>query len=278
MRIYNKIAHLLMIVLFIMTCSLVYFILFFRASSAGYKAEEPGGWRVKNDETTTRYHSVPVLLYHNIDGKGPFSLDSDALRSQFQMLKDGKIEVIGLSDFIGRLENPAPFRERTVAVTFDDGFLSMYTKLLLIASEFRYPVTLFVYTDNIRHKARKSLTWSNLREMEKEGIAVECHTESHADLVKLQERDTAESRRMLFNEIYLSSRLMELYLDKKIRYFAFPYGRYNLPLVRLCELAGYSRVFSTDDGPNIVTRNNYCLRRRHIKRDYSRSFIEKIIE
>jgi len=267
-----------MVVFFSFTCALVYFILFQRTPSAGELSNTGTGWRIKNDEPTTRFHSVPILLYHNIDGKGVFSLDTDALTSQFQMLKDGNIRVIGLADFIRALENPTPFQERTVAISFDDGFLSMYTRLLPLALEFQYPITLFVYTDNIRHRARKSLTWEQLREMEKKGISVECHTISHADLVRIEEQAADDSRKKLFDEIYLSKRVMELYLDKTVNYFAFPYGRYNLALLRLCEYAGYSRVFSTDDGSNIITRNNYCLRRRHIKRDYSRELIEKIIE
>jgi peptidoglycan/xylan/chitin deacetylase (PgdA/CDA1 family) len=266
------------VVFFIVTCLLVYVLLFHRAPSVNPAASSGLAWRLKEDEPPTRLHSVPIILYHNLDGKGPFSLPSDVLRMQFTMLREKNVGVISLADFISRLENPAPLHRPAVAVTFDDGFHSMYTTLLPISMEFNYPITLFVYTDNIRHRAKKSLTWEQLREMETKGISVESHTITHADLVKLQERDTRDSRRRLFEEIYLSKRIMQLYLDKNIRYFAFPYGRYNLPLIRLCEHAGYSRVFSTDYGSNVLTRDNYCLRRRHIKRDYTPEMIEKIIE
>jgi hypothetical protein len=47
-------------------------------------------------------------------------------------------------------------------------------------------------------------------------IDVQCHTISHQDLTA-QGRDGYErGRRRLFHEIYLSKRMMELYLDKKI--------------------------------------------------------------
>ena len=78
--------------------------------------------------------------------------------------------------------------------------------------------------------------------------------------------------------MYLSKRVLELYLGREVRYFAFPYGSYNLELVDLCKNAGYSRVFSTDYGPNILTSNNYCLRRRHIKSDYSLDALGSLVD
>lgn len=241
--------------------------------------ERPGSvWKVKERDPKTRDHTVPILLYHNIDGKGPFSLREGELRAHFQLFKDRDIQVISIRNMIEKLNNPGPFQEKVIALSFDDGFYSMYSLLLPLANEYRYPITLFVYTDVIYKRAKKNLTWENLKELERNGVAIECHTRRHPDLVKIEKKQTPESRRRLFEEIYLSKRVIELYLGKSIRYFAFPYGRYNLQLIRLCELAGYERVFSTDYGSNIVTRNNYCLRRRHIKSNYSIDLIQNIVE
>ena len=60
-------------------------------------------------------------------------------------------------------------------------------------------------------------------------------------------------------------------------FFAFPYGRYNLKLIDLCMLAGYRRVFSTDYGSNIITRDNYSLSRQHVKRGFTLQFIERFL-
>lgn len=235
-------------------------------------------WRLKEREMRSRLLAIPIILYHNIDGKGVFSLPLDVMRSHFQLLRERGIRVIKLSTLTGRLENPKPFHEKVVVITFDDGFVSMYTKLLPLAREFGYPITLFVYTDNIYHRAVKKLTWDELRELEESGIEIECHSISHADLEKLSRKNTPESKRKLFEEIYLAKRIVELYLRKRIKYFAFPYGRYDLNLIDLCSNAGYERVFSTDYGPNIITRNNYCLRRRHIKRNTLLMKIESILK
>lgn len=263
--------------IFLITGAAVYLLLFWRSATFRPPVQGDAGWELMQEEETNRLNSVPILLYHNIDGKGPFSLDLEILRSHFVLLKDAGIRVTGLPEFVDRLGKPGSLGGRTVAISFDDGFQSMYTKLLPLSREFNYPITLFVYTDNVYARAEKNITWQRLRELDAGGVAVESHTISHADLVRLYARNTPESKKKLFDEIYLSKRIIELYMGRKIRYFAFPYGRYNLPLIQMCRHAGYERVFSTDYGSNVITRNNYCLRRRHIKRDYSSELIEKIV-
>jgi peptidoglycan/xylan/chitin deacetylase (PgdA/CDA1 family) len=235
-------------------------------------------WEEKKKESKSRLTTVPILLYHDIDGKGIYSLTKEGLRIHFQFIKDNNLKVIKLSELIKRLEKPAPFNDKVIVISFDDGFLSMYTKLLPLVKEFGYPITLFVYTDNIFTEANNNITWSKLKKIEEAGIDIECHSMSHSDLEELSAGKSELIQKKLFQEIYLSKRIIELYLDKTVDYFAFPYGRYNLKLIDFCRFSGYKRVFSTAYRSNIITRDNYCLGRGHIKNNYSINFIEEIIK
>lgn len=234
-------------------------------------------WDRKERELKTRLFSIPILLYHNIDGRGVFSVKSETLRSHFKLFKERGVRVIALGDLIERLENPLPFKQRVIVITFDDGFNSMYTKLLPLAEEFGYKITLFVYTDFIYKKARKSLTWEKLQSMTK-WIDIQCHSISHPDLSEISMANDIESKSRLYRELYLSKRIIELYLDREIIFFAFPYGRYNLRTVELARDSGYRRVFSTDYGSNVLTRDNFCLKRHHIKNTYSLDYIDSLIK
>jgi len=234
-------------------------------------------WQEKEREVRSRLLSIPILLYHNIDGKGPFSISSDVLEKHFKLFRESGVRVISLSELVGRLEKPEPFKGKTVVITFDDGFYSMYSKLLPLAKKYGYPVTLFVYTDFIYQKGDRVLTWDLLARMNRQGIDIQCHTITHADLTVFTALDTPEASKMLYDELYLSKRIIELYLKKDAEFFAFPYGRYNVKLIELCLLAGYRRVFSTDYGSNIITRDNYSLCRQHIKNNFTLRFIEHFI-
>jgi peptidoglycan/xylan/chitin deacetylase (PgdA/CDA1 family) len=235
-------------------------------------------WTVKQKETFSRLLKVPIIFYHDIDGKGSYAVTAKSLRQQFEWFRDNGVKVVPLEDLITRLENPKPYDGKVVVITFDDGYQSMYTKLLPLVREFGYPATLFVYTDFVSDNGAKSITWENLRIMQKSGIDIQCHTQSHVDLVKLSARDTDLSREKMFRELYLSRKKIEQKLGKKVDLLAFPFGYYDNKTIQLAENAGYRRVFSTDDGLNPVSYNNYCLRRHHIKRNYTIDIIARIIE
>jgi len=252
--------------------------LYFGGAGAGDIVRRDMAWKKKNEEAISRLLAVPLLLYHNIDGRGEYSLDYDVMEAQFRLLADRGIGVVTMDDFVKRLENPRPYDKKVAVISFDDGYLSMYTRLMPLLAGFGYHVTLFVYTDNVYQSARRNITWRQLREMQDHGFDIQSHSLSHADLVRVLGKGDRESRHRLYEEIYLSKRVLELYLGREVRYFAFPYGSYNLELVDMCKNAGYARVFSTDFGPNIITRNNYCLRRRHIKSDYSLEKVSELVE
>ncbi len=233
-------------------------------------------WEYKKKEAYNRLLATPILLYHNIDGKGPYSIKLEDLRAQFQMLKDQDIRVISLAELINRLENPVKFEKKSVVITFDDGYSSMYTKLLPLAKEFGYPVTLFVHVNAVSENGK--MTWEKLRKLDKEGIDIQCHSISHEDLAKLSSKNNPESKEKLFSELYTSKKIFELFMNKEMKFFAFPFGRYDLKVIEAARNAGYLRVFSTDYGSNLITNNNYCLRRHHVKSSFSMDYIKKIIE
>jgi peptidoglycan/xylan/chitin deacetylase (PgdA/CDA1 family) len=235
-------------------------------------------WLHKDKEIQSRLLAIPIVLYHNIDGKGPFSIDADTLREHFQLIRDRGIRVIPLRELMQKLEHPAPYNEKVIAITFDDGYGSMYSKLLPLVREFGYPVTLFVYTDNISMKSTKNLTWRRLRAMDRQGIDIQAHSITHCDLTQLsKKKNDPEARKRLYEELYLSKRILELYMNKKIDLFAYPYGKYDLTIIDMTAKSGYRRAFSTDYGSNIITRDNFCLRRQHVKSSYTLSYIDSII-
>jgi peptidoglycan/xylan/chitin deacetylase (PgdA/CDA1 family) len=240
-------------------------------------------WEKDDTEKYDRLSAVPVLLYHNIveDGspvKSPFSVKKEALLRHFRIIKDQGITVIPLSEFTQGSINGESERKKSLVITFDDDYLSMYRILLPVIKEYRYPVTLFVYTDGINKPGKGGLDWRMLREMDENGIDIQCHSISHSDLSAVNMDGTCSSGKKLYEELYLSKAVIEKNLDKNVEYFAFPYGRYNLELLELAKIAGYKKVFSTDYGPNIITRDNFCLRRHHIKNSYSDEFFISIIK
>ncbi|MGQ9843890.1 MAG: polysaccharide deacetylase family protein, partial [Spirochaetota bacterium] len=192
-----------------------------------YIESEKEIFKTIDNSNITRLHKVPIILYHNIDGKGTYSLPFEKIKNQFTQLQKNGITVISLQQLESHIDEHNPFNEKVVSITFDDGYYSMYTKLMPLARSMNYPITIFVYIDTIMPGGSKSLTWKMLTIMQKNNIDIQCHSQGHPDLVKLYNKGTIESRYALYREIYLSKKILELYLNKNIDYFAFPYGRYS---------------------------------------------------
>jgi len=231
--------------------------------------------KIKQKQELRRETSVPILLYHNINGKGPYSVTEDQLRKHFEFYRNNNIKVISLRLLLKHIDEKIPFKGKVMVITFDDGYPSTYSILKPLTEEFKYPVTLFVYVKAIHNRGKRTLTWKKLKKMDRGYIDIQCHSFSHSDLVKGLNEGKSD---LLYRELVVSRKYIEMKMNKKIDFFAFPYGRYNLELLELCNNAGYTRTFSTEFGPNIVGRNNYCLRRHHIKNSYSLSFIKKLID
>ena len=85
---------------------------------------------------------------------------------------------------------------------------------------------------------RKVMSVKELQSLSNDLITVGSHTLSHPFLSRL----TPEQAMYELSE---SRRVLETTLQKPIRLFCFPYGDCNAELLRLCQEAGYERVFTT---------------------------------
>ena len=231
--------------------------------------------KIKEKDVIKRETAVPILLYHNIDGKGPYSVSKEQIQEHFEFYKQNEVRVISLKTLLEHIDKKKPFKSKVMVITFDDGYPSSYSILKPLAEEYKYPITLFVYIKAIYDRGKKAITWGKLKKMDSGYIDIQCHSFSHYDLVKgLNEG----KRHLVYKELVTAKKIIEMKLSKKVEYFAFPYGRYSLETLELARGAGYSRVFSTDGGLNIITRDNYCLRRHHILSSYSMEDFEAIVK
>lgn len=240
----------------------------------------PGKISAPNAVVTKQFSSgyfceIPVILYHNVDGVGPFSVTSKQLDEHFKFYRDNNVSIISLSDLNELLEGNIDPTKKYAIISFDDGYPAMKSRLLPIAKKYGYPISLFIYTDYVGQKNGKLLSWDDLRMLDKEGLQIESHSISHADMLKTQ---ATNNRRLVFRELYLSKRIIELMLDRTIDHFAFPYGSYDRNTLQYAEAAGYERLHTTEFGANISENNNVLIKRHHIKNSYTTARLRRILD
>ena len=192
---------------------------------------------------------VWVLCYHRIVDKPAryTNLQPAEFEAQMQYLADKKFNVVPLKTIVDAMQYGEKLPQRTVALTFDDGYKDNYTVAYPILKQHKFPATLFIYPGYISNGGA-ALTWDELQTMAADPlISIQSHTYTHADLAKVSRRGGAEAK--LKHEIVDSKNTLEQKLDIKIDTLAYPYGVFNPKVVSLTKAAGYRSAFTIGTRP-----------------------------
>lgn len=163
--------------------------------------------------------------------------------------------------------------ERTVSLTFDDGYIDNYTVLFPILKELNCPATMFV--TNRGDPEFPSQLWSKedpipsdarfldsdmIRQMDASGLVeIGGHTAGHTTLTKVSIED---ARR----EIFQNKEWLESVLGHKTASFAYPRGGENGEIVSLVKAAGYKYAAAMKKKMRPVAEDYYRIHRQIIPR------------
>ena len=203
---------------------------------------------------------VAILSYHKIgkpsdpDWDTWFHIPEAIFAGHLGCLRENGWHVIGLEDFLRSLTVPDGLPQRSVLLTFDDGYQSMRRTALPWLVKFGYPAIVFVPTDFIgghnwfdtdNEPEEVMCDWDDLRELERCGVSVQSHGVSHRAFSEL---DLAEQK----EELMRSKAVLEDGLGKPVNVFAYPYGDGGMtPAVQrnLLMQAGYAASCLYGGGP-----------------------------
>jgi hypothetical protein len=140
----------------------------------------------KGEKLKYNNKSVPVLMYHSINyEKGnELRVPKEVFREQMKYLKDKGYTTLTLDEFYDFLINNKPVPEKSVVITFDDGYKDNYENAYPILKEFGFNATIFDITSTV-DTDNNYLTSSQLKELEVNNIDIESHTVNHEQLDKL---------------------------------------------------------------------------------------------
>ncbi len=139
-------------------------------------------------------HGV-ILLYHHVASDTPpsTSLSPKDFRAHLQYLRDNDFTVIGLDQMLEGLRDRQQLPERAVAITFDDGYSSIYSTAFPMLQEFGFPFTLFLSTEPIDRAQANYMNWDQVREMADAGVLIANHMVDHPYmLARFEEESDAD--------------------------------------------------------------------------------------
>lgn len=175
-------------------------------------------------------HTAVVLQYHHISEKTPAatSLSPELFREHMVHLKQEGYSIVPLETLVASLKTGEALPDKAVAITFDDGYDSVYTAAFPVLKDYGWPFTVFVNTQPLQQSLSQFVSWDQLREMAEAGATIANHSYSHPHF---QRRRTGESegewRKRIKDEILNAEETIAKETGQQHRILAYPYGEYD---------------------------------------------------
>lgn len=172
---------------------------------------------------------MPILTYHSIDDTGSvLSTHPDTFAQHMACLADLGIRGVHLSEVVRYLQLEGRWPERSVAISFDDGYANNLRVAQPILARFNFTATIYLITRHVggQHDwevppaglgRRNILDWAQVRELKDAGWEIGAHTRTHPDLRKL-------TPSAIEAEILGSRSDIEERLSGRVESFAYPGG------------------------------------------------------
>jgi len=217
-------------------------------------------------------NSVPILMYHSISDNlfgmsHPYyqiSTSPQVFARQMRWLRNSGFRTLDLTEAHAALESGKDV-SKTVVITFDDGYRDFYTDGMAVMKQCGFSATIFLATGRIQDKSVRIegvdyLTWSEVRELQAEGIRFGSHTVSHPDLRSL-------GLEQIDYELGYSKEVIEQRLGTAVVSFSYPFAfpeedkGFTRFLVDVLENHGFQNGVSTIIGRSRRGHNRFFLPR-----------------
>ena len=214
---------------------------------------------------------VPIICYHSVTSDAdrverdphkqhiPLSL----FLSHLDYLQEHH-NVISLSQYVDARRNNRRLPDRSVVLTFDDGFEDFYTVAAPHLCQRRLPATVFIITERaygrLIPKGESFLNWDQIRELAAAGIEIGSHTCSHVPLSELSLEEATK-------ELSASRAFLESNVGCSPIPLSYPFGQTSESISRLAQALGFTCAIATDSGPNSEEASIFRLGRTVIASD-----------
>jgi peptidoglycan/xylan/chitin deacetylase (PgdA/CDA1 family) len=205
---------------------------------------------------TADARSAVALIYHRF-GENDYpttNIRLEQFEAHIEELSKPRYNVVTLSVIADALAEGKALPPRTVAITVDDAFLSVYREAWPRLKDAGLPFTLFVATDPVDRAIPGYMTWDQIRAMHEAGVEIGNHGVSHAHMPGLSElRNRREIRR--------AAERLEAELGDAPALFAYPYGEASNALKAMVREAGYATGWGQHSGAIGPYTDRYYLPR-----------------
>lgn len=179
--------------------------------------------------------AASVLLYHHVSSKTPksTSVSVEQFQQHLALIEELGLQVVPLTTITDAIKKGDTVANDWVAITFDDGYRSVYDNALPLLQEKKMPFTVFVNPQMVK-PSKLYMDWAQLREISAAGAIIANHTMAHENLVQ----DGLSTKEIIAN-VEQAEAIINKELGQNHKMLAFPYGEYNAEVEMALAELGY---------------------------------------
>lgn len=188
--------------------------------------------------------SAVAFMYHRFDEpKYPSTnIKMEQFRAQLEYLKDNDYNIWHISKIISHIKDKKELPPKTVALTIDDAYISVYENAYPILKEMGFAFSVMVSTNPIDANSKNYMSWSQMREMQEHNAEFINHSVMHHFLIK---KDKDEIK----DEILKAQKRLQEELGDSVnenpRIFSYPFGESDIRVETILEELGYVGITQT---------------------------------
>ncbi|MBU1657837.1 polysaccharide deacetylase family protein [bacterium] len=206
---------------------------------------------VRGDALEENSHAAVILMYHRFgESRYPSTnIRLEQFEQHLEYLAKNDYVVWPLSKIVSYRIEGRKMPSKTVALTIDDAFESIYTEAYPRLKEKNFPFTVFVNTSAIGRTSKHYMNWEQMREMRLHGAEFANHSLTHDVLLPKKSENTEAWQKRLKNEIEGAQKKLQEELgantNENPKLFSYPFGEYSEQTADFVKSLGYVGISQT---------------------------------
>ena len=229
--------------------------------------------RNKEKKKKVAWSEPRILMYHMVREHIPnakfnkLRVKPTEFEKQIEWMQDQGFHFVTMQEL---QNNWGKHPDKTVAITFDDGYLDNLENAYPVLEKYQAKATIYVVVDRhdrdwstykkSHHNSGELMLEPKLNDEQVKTLALSglveigSHTITHANLDKLNDKQC-------FMELLESKKQLEQLIHQPVESFAYPFGIYSQRDADFAKQAGYKTAVTTKEGIDIVNCDFFQLQR-----------------
>ncbi|MFP4313949.1 MAG: polysaccharide deacetylase family protein [Alphaproteobacteria bacterium] len=188
--------------------------------------------------------SAVILAYSRIDEDSftQTSLRLSDFEAHLEELKSGGYNIMSLLDVIKALKENAPLPEKTVALTFEGGYKSAFTRAMPLLLDHNIPFTVFYASNNAEMDTGEYMNWEDLKSLQRyKNVSLGILPSSYQ---RVTNNSKSENKRYLNN----AKIAYRKHFKDEATLASYPFGQHNESYKTLIKNSGIEAAFGLQSG------------------------------